>query len=109
MISHAATDVVVVLTTWPADREPSTLARPLVEEQLAACVNVLPTMESTYRWQGRIHEDAERQVIIKARRDRLEALHARLVALHPYEVPEFLVIEVTAGASSYLDWIRAGE
>lgn len=98
---------VVVLTTWPADRDPNALARPLVEERLAACVNVLPVMESFYRWQGALQRDAERQLVMKTTAARVEALYARLRALHPYDVPEFLVIDVAAGAGPYLDWLAA--
>jgi periplasmic divalent cation tolerance protein len=99
--------VTVVLTTWPADRDPVTLARPLVEEGLAACVNVLPMMESVYRWQGQVNQDPERQLLIKTTASRLGGLEARVRELHPYDVPELLVIEVSAGAAAYLDWVAA--
>jgi periplasmic divalent cation tolerance protein len=98
---------VIVLTTWPADRDPDALARPLVEQHLAACVNVLPVMQSVYWWQDALQRDAERQVVIKTSAERVEALHAGLRAIHPYEVPEFLVIDVTSGAAAYLDWLHA--
>jgi periplasmic divalent cation tolerance protein len=97
----------VVLTTWPADRDPMVLARPLVEEGIAACVNVLPIMESVYRWQNAVHQDPERQLLIKTTLGRLERLEARITELHPYELPELLVIDVSAGAGAYLDWIAA--
>ena len=108
MITAPVPDLVLVVTTWPADRDPATLARPLVEEGLAACVNALPPMTSTYRWKGATQVDQEHQLIIKTTRARLAALHARLVAVHPYEVPEFLVIDVAAASTSYLAWVRAG-
>lgn len=98
---------VLVLVTWPADRAADTLARTLVEERLAACVNVLADMRSVYRWEGVVHEDAERQLLIKTTADRLEALEARVAALHPYEVPEFLVLPVGGGSDKYLDWLHA--
>jgi periplasmic divalent cation tolerance protein len=103
----AAHRAVIVLTTWPADRDPDALARPLIEEHLAACVNVLPAMESHYWWQGARQRDAERQVVIKTTAERVEALYARLRAVHPYDVPEFLVLDVQSGSASYLDWLRA--
>src|SRR5262245_26930863 len=84
---------VIVLTTWPADRDPFLLANPLVEERFAACVNVLPVMDSFYRWEGTLHRDPERQIVMKTTASRLEALHARLRSLHPYDVPEFIVID----------------
>lgn len=107
----AATSTVIVLTTMPADPgegklDAITLGRTLVEEGLAACVNVLPPMESVYRWQGSVHQDAERQLVIKTRIERLDALQGRLKTLHPYEVPEFLVLPVSAGSPSYLEWVK---
>ena len=106
-----STSTVIVLTTMPADPgegriDAITLGRTLVEEGLAACVNVLPPMESVYRWQGSVHQDAERQLVIKTRAERVDALRGRLATLHPYEVPEFLVLPVSAGSPSYLDWVK---
>jgi len=105
------TSTVIVLTTMPADPgegklDAIALGRTLVEEGLAACVNVLPPMESVYRWQGSVHQDAERQLVIKTRAERLGALQVRLKILHPYEVPEFLVLPVSAGSPTYLDWVK---
>lgn len=103
------TDFVLVLSTWPAGSgapEPETLARTLVEERLVACVNVLAPMQSFYEWKGELQRDAERQIVIKTTRDRVDALRERLHALHPYEVPEFLVIDVAGGSEAYLAWVR---
>jgi periplasmic divalent cation tolerance protein len=97
------TDLILILTTMPADDRADGLARTLVDERLAACVNVHAPMASTYRWQGRVEVEAERQVVIKTTPDRLAAIEARLRALHPYDVPEFVI--VTAGASeAYAKW-----
>jgi periplasmic divalent cation tolerance protein len=96
---------VIVLTTWPALKDAAKLAKTLVEERLAACVNVLPEMQSIYRWKDAIEVDAERQLLIKTTRARLDALEARLHALHPYEVPEFLVLSVDRGSTSYVSWL----
>jgi periplasmic divalent cation tolerance protein len=96
---------VLVLTTWPADRDPAPLARALVEERLAACVNVLPEMRSYYRWEGAVQEDAERQLLLKTTADRVDALRERLHALHPYDVPEFLVLPIGDGSTGYLAWL----
>ena len=103
----SATDfqAVIVLTTLGADADASALARTLVEERLAACVNVLPPMLSTYRWKGNVEQDREQQLIIKTAADRVTALEARLRALHPYEVPEFLVIRLAGGSDAYLSWL----
>jgi periplasmic divalent cation tolerance protein len=100
-------DAVIVLTTVGTAFDVTLLARTLVDEHLAACVNVLPPMQSIYRWQGQVHVDDERQLVIKTSSDRLEALQLRLTALHPYELPEFLVVEVARGSQAYLEWLGA--
>ena len=96
---------VIVLTTFPADGDISAFARTLVEERLAACVNVLPPMDSIYRWQGAVEQASERQIIMKTTAARAEDLKKRIVALHPYEVPEILILSVSDGARGYLNWI----
>ena len=97
---------VVVLTTWPLTADASAFARTLVDERLAACVTVLGEARVVYRWHGEICEDGERQVLIKTTAARLSALEARVRALHPYEVPEFLALPVEAGNDAYLNWVR---
>lgn len=101
-----STDIVLVLTTVSDDERADALARTLVEERLAACVNLQPAMRSTYRWKGAVECDTERQVVIKTTRDRVEALEARLKTLHSYELPELLVISVDGGGAAYLEWVR---
>jgi periplasmic divalent cation tolerance protein len=96
---------VIVLTTLGAETDAVAFARVLVDERLAACVNVLPAMTSVYRWKGSIEEDGEQQLVIKTSSDRVAALEARFHELHPYDVPEFLVISVTGGSSAYLGWL----
>jgi periplasmic divalent cation tolerance protein len=93
------------LTTLPVDHDVDQFARTLVAERLAACVNVLPPMRSTYTWKDAVEVAEERQVLIKTSRPRLEQLQARLHDLHPYELPEFLVIEPTDGSPAYLAWL----
>ena len=95
----------IVLTTLAADADAAALARTLVDERLAACVNVLPVMTSVYRWQGGLEQEREQQLVIKTARGRLPALEARLRQLHPYEVPEFLVLDVSGGSEAYLRWL----
>ena len=105
-------DGVIVLTTWPAGQDAAAFATTLVEERLAACVNLLPEMASIYRWQGRVERERERQVVIKTTTRRLEALESRLSELHPYEVPELLVLPIAGGGAGYLAWLAestAGE
>ena len=95
----------IVLTTIGASTDAAPLARTLVDERLAACVNVLPAMTSVYRWKGAIEEDREQQMIVKTTRDRLGALEARIRELHPYELPEFIVLDAVASAA-YAEWTR---
>ncbi len=98
-------ECVIVLTTWPADADPMPVAAVLVEERLAACVNVFAAMESTYRWQGAVERAPERQVVIKTTQRVVARLLARLKALHPYDVPELLVLPVSGGGQEYLRWV----
>ena len=98
-------DYVIVLTTLPSDFDSRAFGRTLVDERLAACVNLLPAMESVYRWEGRVEEDTERQVIIKTSRERVVALWDRIRELHPYETPEFVVLSIQDGSDAYLRWI----
>ena len=101
----AEQEFVLVLTTWP-NGDADAFARRLVHDQLAACVNVLAPMMSIYRWQGNVEETTERQVLIKTTRACLGALRARVDELHPYDVPEFLVLPIVDGGDTYLNWIR---
>lgn len=96
---------VVVLTTLPGDADAAAFCHGLVEARLAACANVLPLMGSIYRWEGEIHHDEERQVVIKTSRARVDALWERVRTLHPYEVPEFVVLPIVDGSDAYLRWI----
>jgi periplasmic divalent cation tolerance protein len=102
-----AARIAVALTTAPSAEKAAEIARILVTEGLAACVNVVPAVRSIYAWKGEIVEDAEALCVVKTRADRVEALRARLVALHPYEVPELIVLDVTAGHEPYLSWVEA--
>jgi periplasmic divalent cation tolerance protein len=98
-------DYVIALTTLPADADAAEFGRTLIDERLAACVNLLPVMESVYRWEGKIEFEAERQLVIKTSRDRVADLWDRVRELHPYEVPEFIVIPIVDGNEAYLRWI----
>ncbi len=98
-------DFVIVLTTLPADADAGAIADALVGARLAACVNVLPVMQSTYRWKDGVEHDNERQMVIKTTLPRVDALWDRLRDLHPYDVPEFVVIPIVDGNQAYLNWI----
>jgi periplasmic divalent cation tolerance protein len=97
----------IVLTTAANPDEAARLARALVEERLAACVTLIPAVQSIYRWQGRIESSAETLLLLKTGSDQLTALEARLHELHSYQTPEFLVLAVESGSQSYLDWLHA--
>jgi len=99
------TDVRVVLLTTPDAAAAENLARALVDEHLAACVNVVPGIRSFYRWEGRVQDDAEFLLVVKTRAERLGALAARVDELHPYDLPEVLELPVSGGSGAYLDWV----
>jgi periplasmic divalent cation tolerance protein len=97
-------ELILILTTMPDDKRADELAAALVGEKLAACVNVHGPMLSTYRWKGAVEHDAERQIVIKTTRARLPAIEARLRTLHPYELPELVVIAAQSG-EAYGRWV----
>ena len=101
-----AATVVAVVTTAPDREVAERLGSTLVEERLAACVNVVPGMTSIYRWDERIQRDAELLLIIKTTAVVAPTTCARLVELHPYDVPEALTIPVPSGSAAYLEWVR---
>jgi periplasmic divalent cation tolerance protein len=95
----------VILVTLPPDRA-SDLARVLVEERLAGCVNIVPQMTTVYRWQGDVVVDGEALLIIKTEDDQYEALERRVAELHPYDVPEIVALPVGRALPSYLSWLQ---
>jgi periplasmic divalent cation tolerance protein len=101
----ASDQFVIVLTTLPLEGDAEKFASQLVEEKLAACVNILPAMRSVYRWKNAIERGDERQLVIKTAASRVTALEARIRTLHPYDVPEFVVIPITQGSADYLSWL----
>ncbi|WP_338865123.1 divalent-cation tolerance protein CutA [Myxococcus stipitatus] len=99
------TDAILVLVTAPSADKAAELARTVVEEQLAACGNILPGLRSIYRWEGKVQDDAEALILFKTRASLFDALRSRIVALHPYQVPEVLRVDVADGHAPYLAWI----
>ena len=99
------TDLIIVLTTMPDDERADALARALVDEQLAACVHVHHPVSSTYRWKDVVARETERPLVIKTSKARLPELERRLHALHPYELPEFVVLSADAG-DAYGRWVN---
>ena len=90
----------------PDAEQARSLARALVDEQLAACVSVVPGVRSVYRFEGRVHEDDEVLCLVKTRPQLFDRLRDRILALHPYDVPEILAFAVEEGSPTYLDWLR---
>ena len=99
------TGPVVVLTALGAPRDAERIARALVEERVAACVNIVPGITSIYRWKGNVEQEPEVMLVIKTMAAQLDALKARLLDLHPYELPEIVVISIGDGHTAYLDWL----
>lgn len=98
---------ILALSTVPDARTAGRIAKKVVEERLAACVNIVGPLKSVFRWEGRVEQTDERLLVMKTTVDRTAALGARIVELHPYEVPEFLSLPVIGGARGYLEWIMA--
>ena len=104
---EAALTARIAITTTASPEEAERLGRALVEERLAACATLLPSVRSIYRWEGKTESAAETLLLLKTALDQLPAIEARLQELHSYQTPEFLVLEIEAGSRSYLQWLRA--
>lgn len=100
------TDGIVVLCTCADRSKAERIATSLVEERLCACVNILPGIESLYRWEGKLERSSEILLFIKTTQQRFEDLRTRLAELHSYDTPEIIALPITAGAESYLRWIH---
>jgi periplasmic divalent cation tolerance protein len=98
--------VLVVFSTFPSPDKAAEVARTLVSEQLAACVNLVGPVRSIYRWQGELSDDSETLAVIKTTRERFDAMRTRLVELHPYDVAEVIALPVEAGHAPYLAWVE---
>ena len=97
--------ILIVLCTCPDDIVGERIATALVEERLAACVNRLPGIASTYRWHGEVCRDSEQLLLIKTTHERFDALRERIVELHPHELPEVIALDIATGLDRYLAWI----
>jgi periplasmic divalent cation tolerance protein len=102
MTDHGA---VVVLVSGPDVDTLEALAARIVGEGLAACVNLIPRVRSVYRWGGEVHHEDETLAVVKTTRPAIDALRDRVLELHPYDLPEFLVLPVEAGSDAYLGWV----
>lgn len=100
-----SSEILVVYVSIPRN-EASRFARELVDQRLAACVNIIPRMESFYRWDGKVLEDSEALLIVKTTASCMADLERYVVENHPYEIPELIGIPVTAGFDEYLTWVK---
>ena len=98
-------EFIVVLVTAGSSKEGERLARALVEERLAACVNRIKGIQSIYRWQGQVEQSEEEMLIIKTRRELFDPLKKRVQELHSYSVPEVIALPILDGGESYLRWL----
>jgi len=102
------TDPIVVLITAPSKEVGKQIARALLEQELAACVNIISSIDSLYTWEGKICDDEEVLLVVKSRAELFEnQLVPAVQAIHPYQVPEIIALPIKMGAKSYLDWIEA--
>jgi periplasmic divalent cation tolerance protein len=99
------TDARIILTTAGSQEEAGKIAYALVERRLAACVNIVPRIESVYRWQGKVETAQEWLLLVKTQADYFERIRDAVKELHSYDLPECVMLEVTAGTEEYLDWI----
>jgi periplasmic divalent cation tolerance protein len=100
------TDFIVVFVTVSSRDEGKKIASALLEERLVACVNIIPSINSIYRWQGKICDDEEILLIIKTRSELFGKLQEKVKSLHSYKVPEIIALPIIFGSQSYLDWIK---
>jgi periplasmic divalent cation tolerance protein len=100
-----AAEIRLVLTTTGSREEAESMARSLIDERLAACVNIVPGLTSIYRWKGELETAAEFLLLIKSTASHLEGLEAAIRRLHSYDLPEFVVLTPESAAKSYLDWL----
>ncbi len=103
-----AEEILVVFTTWPDLETARAAGQKLVEEKFAACANIVPGMESIYRWQGKVETSPEILVLFKTTRSGYPILEKRISELHGYEVPEIIAVRVSDGLPDYLRWVEEG-
>ena len=102
------TDKIVVLSTCESTDDAARIARSLVEKHLAACVNIVPGVQSIYHWKGAVEQASEVLMVIKTGRPLLSAVRAEIERLHSYELPEAIALQIVDGSERYLDWLAAG-
>jgi periplasmic divalent cation tolerance protein len=106
LVNPASEEAIIVFMTAADGEEAGRLAEMLVEKRLAACVQILPEMESVYRWQGKVERQREVLLLAKTTRSTFEELEREVRARHSYETPEIVALPLTAGSSPYLQWLK---
>lgn len=101
------TEICIALCTCPNVQVARDIANHLVEKKVAACVNIIPAVESVYQWEGKVEHDNEYLLIIKSNQQLVKKAYNILLSIHPYDVPEWLILDVASGGQTYLDWIRS--
>ena len=99
------TEFIIVFITAPNEKEAASISRTIVEERLVACVNIIPSVRSIYRWQGRVEDEQEVLMVEKTKKSLFERLQERVNELHSYEVPEIIGLPLVEGSKEYLDWL----
>jgi periplasmic divalent cation tolerance protein len=105
-VAGMSTETLVVLCTLPDRSHAYRIAHTLVEEQLAACINIIPGISSVYRWRDEVHHDKEILLLIKTAQPVFDRLERRIRALHPYELPEIIAVPIRTGQAEYIKWIN---
>ena len=100
-------DFAIILTTVSAVEEGQSIAKILVEKQLAACINIIPKISSVYRWEGKVHSESEILLLIKTTKDLEAEVYREVQAVHSYTTPELITLPITNGSEAYLDWMTA--
>ncbi len=100
-------DTLLILTNCPDEESANVIALAVVEAQLAACVNILPRVQSVYRWQGAVESASEIPLLIKSTAKNYPALEAAIRARHPYDIPEIIALPISQGLPAYLNWVAA--
>ena len=101
------TDAIIILVTAGSEVEAEKIARALVEERLAACVNIINPIRSIYRWEGKVQDDREWLLVMKTQATRFSAIETRVKTLHSYQVPEVIALPIVAGSDKYLEWLKS--
>jgi len=102
----SVSEAIVVLVTCGSEEEAAKIANSLVEERLAACVNIISPVRSIYRWEGKIWDEREWMLVIKTRKKRFEDLEKKVKSLHSYSVPEIVALPIAEGSASYIKWLE---